>query len=137
MNFKTTYILFGALVVVLGIAAVSLLTGPKPGEEGKLLADVDPKDVTRVTLERKLPTESRLVFVRLDKDRWKLEQPFPAAVDGRQVESMVGEVVNARTVTKGADLSGGPAQFGLDQPALVLTLEAGPKTATVNFGRVA
>src|SRR5205823_9749449 len=92
MNFKTTYILFGGLVLLLAAAAVSLLTGPKAGEEGKLVTGIDAKDVTKVIVERKQPAESRLVFVRVDKDRWKLEQPYDAAVDGRQVDSLVSDV---------------------------------------------
>src|SRR5712672_2985024 len=136
MNFKTTYILFGVLVALLGFAAFSLLTGPKAGEEGKLLAGLDPAVVTRVTVERRQPTENKLVFVRTGKDRWKLEAPYDAALDGRQVESMVADVINARTVTKGADLTSNPAHFGLDQPPLSVTLEADGKSTTVNFGKV-
>src|SRR5262245_22924256 len=136
MNFKTTYILFGALVLLLGVAAFSLLTGPKPSEEGKLLAGIDPKDVTRVVVERRQPAESKLVFVRVDKNQWKLEEPYVAAVDGRLVENLVNDVINARTVTKGADLSGSPSQFDLDRPALTVTLTAGGTTASANFGKV-
>ena len=40
MNLKTTYWLFGILVALLVLAAVSLMTGPKPGDEGLLLADL-------------------------------------------------------------------------------------------------
>src|SRR6516225_9256999 len=102
MNFKTTYALFGALVLLLGIAAFSLLSGPKPGEEGKLLAGLEASAVTRVTIDRRQPLESKIVFERVGKDQWKLTEPYDAALDGRQVESMIGEIINARTVTKGA-----------------------------------
>ncbi|HEX4590651.1 MAG TPA: DUF4340 domain-containing protein, partial [Gemmataceae bacterium] len=71
-----------------------------------------------------------------DKDHWKLEEPYEAAPDGRLVESVVNDVVNARTVTKGADLTSNPGQFDLDRPPLSMTLSAGDKTATVNFGKV-
>jgi hypothetical protein len=136
MNFKTTWILFGVLLLLLGGTALLLLTGPKPGEEGKLLAGIDPKDVTRVVVERRQPTETRLVFVRVDKDHWKLEEPYAANLDGRTVESMVGDVVNAKTTTKGADLSGSPGSFDLDRPPLSVMLTAGDTTITVNFGKV-
>jgi hypothetical protein len=137
MNFKTTYILFGGLVLLLAIAAFSLMTGPKRGEEDKLLSGLDPKDVTRVVVERKQPGETRLEFVRVDKDHWKLDQPFAAKLDARQVDSLVSDIINARTVTKGADLTSNPAQFGLEPPSLVVTLDAGGKTTTVNLGKVA
>jgi hypothetical protein len=136
MNFKTTYILFGVLVVLLAVAAVSLLTGPKPGEEGKLVHGIEAKDVNRVVVERHKPAENKLVFVRVDKDRWKLEEPYEASLDGRSVESLINDVLNARTVTKGADLSGNPAQFDLDHPPLSVTLAGDSPSVTVNFGKV-
>ena len=45
-------------------------------------------------------------------------------------------LASAITVTKGADLTSNPAQFGLDHPSLVVTLDADGKTTTVNFGKV-
>jgi Domain of unknown function (DUF4340) len=141
MNFKTTYLLFGTLVVLLGLAAFTLLTGPKPGSEGLLLAklksaDVTTDKVTRVTVERTQPTESKLVFVK-DGKQWKLERPYTAKLDNGQVERMIGDLLNARTETKGADLSGNLAAFGLDFPAMTVTLETDAgRTATVNLGRV-
>jgi hypothetical protein len=137
MNFKTTYILFGALVVLLAVAAVSLLTGPKPGEEGKLVRGIDAKDVTRVVVERHKPAEGKLVFVRVDKDNWKLEEPYEANLDGRSVENLVNDVLNARTVTKGVDIPSNPAQVELDHPPLSVALTTGGSTVTVNLGKVA
>jgi hypothetical protein len=136
MNFKTTYILFGVLVVLLAVAAVSLLTGPKPGEEGRLVRGIETKDVNRVVVERHKPAENKLVFVRVDKDHWKLEEPYEAALDARSVDNMIGDVLNARTVTKGADLSGSPAQFDLEHPPLSITLIGDGSPVTVNFGKV-
>ena len=80
MNFKTTYIFFGILIALLGVAAFTLLTGPKPGSEGLLLAnlksaDVTADKVTRVTVERTQPAETKLVFAR-DGKQWKLEKPY-------------------------------------------------------------
>jgi hypothetical protein len=136
MNLKTNLYLFGAIALLIGVLAIFTLTGPKKGEEGKLLPGIDAKDVTKITIERKQPGENRLVFVRVDKDKWKLEHPYDATVDGKQIESIISDLTNARTVTKGADLSSNPAQFGLEQPSLVVTLDAGAKTAVVNLGKV-
>ena len=141
MNFKTTYLLFGSLLVLLGIAALSLLIGPRPGAEGALLsgfkaANVQAKDVTRVAIDRHLPTEQRLVFVRTDKDHWKLEEPYSARVDAFQVERMIGDLLGARKETKNVDLTSNLAQFGLDRPAVTVTLTAGDRIATVNFGKM-
>src|SRR5438046_2888030 len=142
MNLKTTYWLFGILLLVLAVAAVSLMTGSKAGEEGLLLAKlraqgVQAKDVTRVTIDRRQPTEGKLVFIRVDKDRWRLQEPYNAQADGTQVERIVSDLLGARTETKGADLTSNPSHFGLDQPALTVTLAKGDDPlVTVNFGKV-
>ena len=92
MNFKTTYILFGVLVAApRRIAASSLLTGPKRGEEGKLLAGHRPaKDVTRV-VDRAAAAGRDQAGVRPRRTRTtgSSKQPYEARLDGRQVESMV------------------------------------------------
>ncbi len=142
MNFKTTYVLFGVLVALLAIASFSLLTGPPPGTEGLLLAnwkasDVTAKDVTKVVIERASPAAAKQVFVRADKDRWKLEEPYPAAVDSSAVDRLIGDLLNAKKETKGADLAGPMSKFGLDQPAMTVTLTAGERAATVTLGSVA
>lgn len=139
MNFRTTYILFGTLAVLLAFAAFSLLTGPKPGEEGLLLTtfkkdNIQTKDVNRVAIDRKLPTESRMVFVRVDGDRWKLEEPYTARVDSQQVDKLIGDLLNARKETKDIDLTSNLSQFGLDHPAATVTLSAGDRMAVVNLG---
>jgi hypothetical protein len=147
MNFKTTYVLFGALLLLLVVAAVSLMTGTKPGEEGRVLdsaaaADVTAKDVTSVTLDRRAPTEQRLVFTRVGARKWKLTEPYEARVDGEQVERIVDEVLSLRKEEKPGDLSSNLANHGLDKPSLVVTLTRGAKDGTaerswaVNFGQV-
>ena len=136
MNFKTNVYLFIAVVVLIGALVISQFAGPKKGEEGKLLPGIDPKDVTRVTVERKQPAESKLVFVRTGKDQWKLEEPYEARLDGKQVESLLTSLTSATMVTKGADLTSNPAKYGLDRPAVIVTLDAGGKNVTVNFGQV-
>ncbi len=136
MNFKTNLYLFAAIAVLIGVLIVFQFTGSKKSEEGKLLPGIDAKDVARITIERKQPAENKLVFVRTGKEQWKLEEPYDARLDGRQVESLLTGLTSAKTVTKGADLTSNPAKFGLDRPAVSVTLNAGDKNVTVNFGQV-
>src|SRR3954447_17759853 len=109
MNFKTTYLLFGTLVLLLAVLAAITLVGPKPGTEGLLLADFKAADVTadkvtRVTVERSQPTENKIIFAK-DGKQWRLEKPYAAKLDNNAVERMVGDLLNARKETKGTDLS--------------------------------
>src|SRR3954464_4255965 len=136
MNFKTTIYLFAAVFVVILGLVVATFTGSKKAEEGRLLRGVEAKDVTRLTVERHQPAENKLVFAKTGENQWKLEEPYAARVDGRQVDSVVTALTSATAVTKGADLTSNPAQFGLDHPSLSVTLDAGGKTTTVNFGKV-
>lgn len=141
MNFKTTYIMFGAVLALLGIAAFTLLTGPRPGEAGLLLAgfkaaNIQANDVTRIAIDRKQPTEMRMVFVRTAKDRWKLEEPYAGRVDSFQIDRLVGDLLAAKKETKGVDVTSSLAPLGLDQPSVTLTLTAGDRIATVNFGKM-
>src|SRR5262245_7412448 len=141
MNFKTTYILFGALLLLLAVAAVTLMTGPRPGEEGALLAGfkaagIQAKDVTRIAIDRKLPTEMRMVFVRVDKDRWKLEEPYAGRVDSFQIDRLIGDLLAARKEKKNVDITSSLAPLGLDQPSVTVTLTAGDRIASANFGKM-
>lgn len=126
MNFKTTYLLFGSLVLLLGVAAIFLLTGPKQGEEGRLFpsarADkIETKDIDRVEIDRKAPKEEKLVLVRLDDKRWRMEKPYAAKVDASAVEGIVRDVLEARKEAK-AEAPASLAQVGLDSPPLVVTV---------------
>jgi hypothetical protein len=136
MNFKTTIYLFTAVVALIAALAVATLTGSKKAEEGKLLPGLESKDVTKLTIDRHQPAETKLVFAKTGEGQWKLEEPYPARVDGRQVDSVVSGLTSLTTVTKGADLTSNPAQFGLDRPSLTVILDAGDKSTTVNFGKV-
>src|SRR5262245_23355015 len=141
MNFKTTYLFFGILVALIGVAGLTLLTGPKPGSEGLLLANLKSADVTsdkinRLTVERTQPAETTLVFAR-DGKQWKLEKPYAAKLDSHQVDRVVGDFLNARTETKNTDLTSSLSQFGLDHPSMTVTLDAdGGRSATVYLGNV-
>ena len=69
------------------------------------------KDITRVTIDRKQPTESKqpseskLVFVRVDKDRWRLQEPYAAQTDGTQVERIGSQPIE-RVSRHAQDLPG-------------------------------
>ncbi|MFL5329486.1 MAG: DUF4340 domain-containing protein [Gemmataceae bacterium] len=139
MNFKTTYALFGALIVILVIAAFMLLTGPKPGDEGLLLQGpaaekLASKDFDTLTIERKGAQPESLTFTRVDDKRWKLDKPFEARVDSSAVERAVSDLLSARRDGK-HDIRSGLADLGLDPPSLVVSLGRSGKTAySVSLG---
>lgn len=128
MNFKTTYILFVVLVLVLAAFGLTQLWGLKqPKEKGLYVLPslndarnpTRTEDIQTVEIERSRPTAEKLVFYRSEQG-WKLKQPA-VRVDGYQVDRVIDQVRGARRDEK-ADVTSNLQQFGLDQPATTVTL---------------
>jgi hypothetical protein len=130
MNFKTTYLLFGILAVVLVIFGWVLWVGPvnenltafvlpsMHSESGPL----DPKDITRVEIERTRPSPEKLVFVRdAAGERWRIVEPRDYRADSNAIDSLVRQIYNARLDEK-SDVANTPGNYGLETPAEVITL---------------
>src|SRR5437016_2128987 len=134
MSFKTTYILFGTLLVCLAFFGVTQYLKRLPGDaneyvlpsyhdkkDKKLTSDVDVVEVKRTK-----PTEQMLVFAK-GEHGWEIRDPFksPVHADDTAVDDLIRQVTNARKElqadTKQADLK----QLGLDQPSRVITLKKG------------
>lgn len=133
MNFKTTYVLFGVLLVVLGGFLLSQLLVKPPREESEYLlptlhdAKIEANDITTVeikSLATKYPAE-KLVFVRWDRG-WQAQMGNVRA-DRAAVDQIVTDVMNAAQTPeeKGADVTGDLKKFGLEPPAVLVTLRKG------------
>ena len=144
MNFRTTYILLGAVVVALaGLGIYALTTSgdrkTSPNVEGYLLrslraTNVTPDKVTQVEIDRPGQTPDRIVFAR-DGKLWKMVAPTRARTDSNAVDAIVSGLLNARTA-KAADLAGNLAAHGLDNPPVKVTLKAGDLSDTLSLGNV-
>jgi hypothetical protein len=130
MNFKTTYILFAILTLVLVTFAWVLWVGPANVEQTayvlpsmhKESGPLDPKDITRVEIERKRPSEQKLVFVRDGAgERWRIAEPRDYRADSTAIDNLVRQIYNARLDEK-SDVVNKPEQYGLETPAEVITL---------------
>jgi len=126
MNFKTTYGLFAALVILLGLAALTLMTGGKPGDEGVLLPNakalkLEAKDFDTLLVERTGAKPETLEFTRLDAKTWQLKRPVDAKADAAAVDRVIDDLLAARRDGAG-DAPKNLADLGLDKPSLVVTL---------------
>src|SRR6476646_4655838 len=142
MNFRTTYILLGAVVLALvALGIYTLTTGDDktpPSVEGYVMkslraANIKPEDVASVEIERPGQTPDKIAFAREGKT-WHMVAPANARADSSAVDSVVGGILNAKT-EKSADLSSNLAAHGLDNPVKV-TLKAGSISETVSLGNV-
>jgi len=143
MNFRTTYILLGIVVLALGaLAAIVLTTGDKstsPSVEGYLLktlraASVTPDKVTAIEIERPGQTPDRIAFAREGKV-WQMTAPGRARVDSAAVDAAVTSVLNAK-LEKNAELAGNLGAHGLDNPPVKITIRSGEISETVALGDV-
>jgi hypothetical protein len=145
MNFKTTYILFGVLFGLLVVfSLVMFLTPPKPIDQAYVLPSlhdprepVETKNIDSLTIERTSPKSENIAFDH-DKDsgRWSMTRPFALKdyrVDRGAVDRVVDEVMNARR-EQNADVSSNLKDWGLDSPAVVITLHKGDKEWKLNLG---
>jgi hypothetical protein len=128
MNFKTTYVLFAILAVVLAVFGLTQLLNLQNTKDQTLYAlpslhdkkkPVHSEDIETVEIERNRPQAEKLVFYRTDQG-WRLKQPN-VRIDGYLVDRVIQQVIDARKEEK-ADVSPNLKQLGLDEPAIVVTL---------------
>ncbi|HTU88931.1 MAG TPA: DUF4340 domain-containing protein, partial [Gemmataceae bacterium] len=149
MNFKTTYVLFGILAIVLLVFVWTLWLGPTD-TAGTLYvlpsmhsagSPLEPKDITRVEIERTRAaiekdgkTETveknvKFVFARdPGSNRWSIVEPRDYEANSVAIDALVRQIYNARRDEQ-SDVLDKPKQYGLETPAEVVTLikEAEPR----------
>jgi hypothetical protein len=128
MNFKTTYVLFGVLIVMIGLLAVVLYKGPTESQAAEYVfpefhgkeksAKVD--DIDKVVIERKKPSDSDIVFERGEDKNWRMTSPRALPTESSSVARLVDAITDARVddQTKVESLKEG----GLDSPTRIITL---------------
>jgi hypothetical protein len=149
MNFKTTYILFGVLAVVLLLFVFTLWLGPTDTEGTAYVlpsmhregSPLEPKDITRVEIERNRGTvekdgktetvekNEKFVFVRdTGSNQWRIVEPRDYPANSTTIDALVRQIYNARRDEQ-ADVLNKPQQYGLETPAETVTLikEAEPR----------
>ncbi len=145
MSFKTTYILFAVLAVVLGVFAFALFLGPTPTDTSTWVlpsahSEANPlpdRDIDHVEIERNRPDDQKgkIVLVR-ENNTWRITEPRDYRADRFAVEDLIRQVLEARRETQ-SDVSNNPGQYGLEPPAAVVTLkkESDPqRQVTLNVG---
>lgn len=137
MNFRLTAILLGIVIVLVAGMLIAVSLDDTPAGDAPLLTSlgkVAADDVDTVELVRTEPTEQKLVFVRVDKDKWEAREPAGPKVEGFQVSNLVRELVSLKP-TPFPELPGSPTDAGLNPATLKITLKSGAdKAATLLVG---
>jgi hypothetical protein len=138
MNFKTTYLLFGLLLGMLGLFLVTQMRGKKATDTTAYVlpslqaAKVDSKDVNGLEIDITGKQPQKLEFVRNNRG-WRLRQPDVRA-DAITLNGIVSQLMNA-TQFEQADMSANPSVYGLNAPAAIVTLSRGDQRWSINIGQ--
>jgi hypothetical protein len=140
MNFKTTYVLFGALVVLVGAFAFFQSRSGKTKTDDTVFptlkeAKVADKDITKLEIERPDKPGTKMVFERKSaSERWQMTQPIATRVDSPMVDRVVRSVIDLRR----EEITGGlPPDLkvnGLDPANLIVTITKGDQSWKLSLG---
>ncbi|HEY1861854.1 MAG TPA: DUF4340 domain-containing protein, partial [Gemmataceae bacterium] len=141
MNLKTTYILFGLVFAILLVVGLLQIFNPKNPTEGSEYVfpdlvskegNVTPSEMDSLRVERTIKGKKEdLLFVR-QGSTWELREPAKLRIESFQVEDLVRKVMSARKET--SKTTSNLKEYGLDEPAVVLTLQKGEKTYNLSLG---
>ena len=143
MNFKTTYILFGTLIVfVIGIGLNQYFTGGKTSKGDEVFPSVEKDkvkqdDITYVEIDAKDKPGAKIVLERAAAGKpWRMTAPIQTKVDSILVDNLAREFIGLRhDVLSSEQLPRDLAASGLDKPKLTVTVGKGKdKTWTLNLG---
>lgn len=138
-NFRTTYILMGAVAVLLaGLGIYIFFVADKnPNREGFLLESfhalqIEPEKLTGLEIDK---GGEKFVFARMSDGRWRMMEPVEARADSGRVHAIAQQLLNAKRVDKGANITENLAVHGLDNPAVKVTLRKGDRSSTLALGK--
>ena len=145
MNFKTTYILFGLLGILLATVGLMQWLGGPPADKTRVMpemqqAKIKSDDIDVLEIDRSTASKpEKLVFIRdRANQRWQLIEPGQYRVDVAPVNRIVQEIIDARQ-EESFDRSSDLKQYDLDPPATVITLtkrgDGGEQQWKLNVGR--
>ncbi|MER3415794.1 MAG: hypothetical protein C4297_06220 [Gemmataceae bacterium] len=147
MHLRTTFVLFGLAVVLLGVFFLLQFAGVERPEQVErrqryILPSLnDPSSTvtagqfTRLVIERYRHDASRqekIEFVRKDKD-WRMIHPKDVRTDTSRVNMLVDQIMRAETMRHSQPLTD-LGKVGLDSPDTIVTLYRDEQSYVVSIG---
>lgn len=157
MKIRSTLILFGILLLGLGIFALLQILDIKPASERAELSmyllpslnlekqpgmgqttrvTVNPSTFSTIKIERAATGEQPAAIWEWmrENNQWKMVSPQPFRVDENAVSGLLSQIASAQRESM-SGLSSSLADYGLDKPQLTVTLTKGDKSYTVKVGK--
>src|SRR5262249_53345451 len=134
MTFKTTYVLFGILAVVLVIFIVVVFWEPSNKDANVFVLPsahdknnpLKTEQITHVEIERTDPAEKTVMVKEGDKS-WRITEPREFDANANEVRNLIDQVLGAK---REEDSKPGSLQeLKLDPPRAVITLKKGDERA--------
>ncbi len=144
MNFRTTYALFGILILLMIAILFSLLLNGGSDSAGDVLAalknqNLGPKDITSLTIKvRPAEASEKTLFLLRDPDsnQWRMTEPVNATVNDLVVNDILEEFFKAPFI-ESEDITENLDIHGLGKPSVELIFKSSVDAEeTVNLGEV-
>ena len=126
------------LVIFIGLVAFVYLyeiEGEKKRQEAKereeSLFQMKQEEVTSIEITR--AGQDPVLLVKVD-DKWSIDKPLETPADKVNVDSLVGSVDSARIERSFEEVGSGAEKYGLKEPRMTLTVQAGELTRVVHLG---
>lgn len=151
MSFRSTYILFGILILELIAFGLHQVFSPRPGEELYVLPELHradarargnspdakegiAKDIDRVEIDH--AGGEKIVFTRNKDKHWVMSEPYSTAIeDDTAVNAVIANLISARKEEKAEVRGKSLSDVGLDPPKMKVTLTKDDgKQWTLNLG---
>jgi hypothetical protein len=132
MKVRTTIIL-AVLVGLVGWYFVWSERQPKPETGNPKLVPFDEKAMEEVIIAR----DGTTIALRREGDAWRMTQPVDAKTDRGPVATLVSSLALARIERTVEEKAANLAEFGLDPPAMTITVKAKdkPQPVTLHLGK--
>jgi len=132
MRWRSLGLLTATLVVLAGAYYALESRGKRSGDEAQRVFVADEKEVEQISIRRK--TES--ILVKRDGGEWRLAEPVRAKTNGTEISSLLNAILNAKQERGIDDQPKSLAEYGLEQPTIVLTvaLQGGKKLPELLLG---
>jgi hypothetical protein len=142
MNLKTTVILFGTLLGILFIFALTQFLGTRPPGEGEEWAfpelhekkkEFKSSDMKSVRIQRKRDDKAETLVFERGKQGWEMIEPYKLRVENYTVDSMVDNLVKVKR--EKSEMSSSASEYGLTDPNVAITLGDGEHEWKLNLGK--